>query len=98
MAIHPDFPSLKVEVVVDGAPLQEYEWLTSSDENIPTALITKYIKAKPGTNSGIRFDVKPTFKYAKYDLSYRQKIDGINLTRKGLLKELTVWMGGLKLD
>jgi hypothetical protein len=40
MAIHPDFPGLKAEVIVNGAPLKEYD----DDEKPQPKMLTKYVE------------------------------------------------------
>jgi hypothetical protein len=54
MAIHPDYPGLTVEVVVDDLTLTEY---IDDTEAPPTDTVVKYIEAVSGANFAIRFVV-----------------------------------------
>ncbi|KAF2004868.1 hypothetical protein P154DRAFT_518926 [Amniculicola lignicola CBS 123094] len=58
MAIIPDQPSLQVEVLVNGTPLQEYD--DDEVEASPTS-VTKYIEAKSGAEFAIRWTFTPPF-------------------------------------
>ena len=46
MAIHPDHPRLRVEVVVDDEPLREYDDAENASAR-DTNLIAKYVEGKP---------------------------------------------------
>jgi hypothetical protein len=43
---------LKVEAIVDGEPLREYE---DSDEHESAKMLTRYVEAKTGKHFGLRF-------------------------------------------
>ncbi|KAF9693625.1 hypothetical protein EKO04_008158 [Ascochyta lentis] len=53
MAVLPSCPSLTVEIIVNGAPLQEYD--ANEEELALPKGITKYIEAQSGANFAIRF-------------------------------------------
>lgn len=72
MAILCDQPGLKVEILVDGVPLQEYD---DEDEEIVPTVVTKYIEAKSGVNFTIRYTVLPQF-HIKHALKVQSYLDG----------------------
>jgi len=72
MAILRDQPGLKVEILVDGSPLQEYD---DDDEEIVPTVVTKYIEAKSGVNFTIRYTILPQF-HIKHALVVQSYLDG----------------------
>ena len=53
MAIHPDYPGLKAEVVVDGEPLKEYD-----DDGVPQPkTLTKYVEVCSDAHFGVRYTI-----------------------------------------
>jgi hypothetical protein len=50
MAIHTDYPGLKVEIVVNGQPLPEHDPETNTaDSNV----VTKYVEAESGAEFSV---------------------------------------------
>ena len=72
MAILRDQPGLKVEILIDGVPIQEYD---DENEEIVPNVVTKYIEAKSGVNFAIRYTVLPRF-HIKHALVVQSYLDG----------------------
>ena len=72
MAILRDQPGLKVEILVDGGPLQEYD---DEDEEVVPTVVTKYIEVKSGVNFTIRYTFLPQF-HIKHALVLQSYLDG----------------------
>ncbi|KAF2677306.1 hypothetical protein K458DRAFT_163912 [Lentithecium fluviatile CBS 122367] len=72
MAITTVYPGLQVDVVVNGAPLQEYD--DDEDEDSPDTT-TKYVEATSGANFEIRYSFGTGFS-AKHAVVTRVHVDG----------------------
>jgi hypothetical protein len=56
MAVIPDMPQVRADIVVDGEPLPEY--LNEDDgEAVTSTSITKYVECKAGTRFAIRTNI-----------------------------------------
>jgi hypothetical protein len=72
MAIHTDYPGLKVEIVVNGQPLPEYDDETNTpDSNV----VTKYVEAESGAEFSINYSFDKTFP-TSHDVNVRCSLDG----------------------
>jgi len=103
MAILPDFPGLRVEIIVAGTPLQEYDLPNDTDEVTTNASTIKYVEATPGAEFAVHVTVDRKFKHAKYDLDYRVTIDGNKdlsrgklMTKKHHVQGRTSTLGAIK--
>jgi hypothetical protein len=83
MAILRDQPGLKVEILVDGVPLQEYDY---ENEEIMPSVVTKYIEAKSGDNFTIRYTVLPQF-HIKHALVVQSYLDGKSMAKRVFSEE-----------
>jgi hypothetical protein len=83
MAILRDQPGLKVEILVDGVPLQEYDY---ENEEIMPSVVTKYIEAKSGDNFTIRYTVLPQF-HIKHALVVQSYLDGKSMVKRVFSEE-----------
>lgn len=88
MAILPDCPGIKVEVVVDGTALTEYDDTENGTHLEATASTVKYVEATTGANFLVRVSIDPGFK-TLWDVRTVVKIDGNkatgNITRSDIL-------------
>lgn len=57
MTVLPGYPGLVVEILVDGAPLQEYDNDEDDDGSESPGTITKYIEASSGATFTIRYTI-----------------------------------------
>jgi len=74
MALIPVYPSLKVEIFVNGTQLPEYDNI--DDKSSPQNLVTKYMRATVGVECGIRFIIAEVFSFPVGDLSAGVYFDG----------------------
>jgi len=71
MAIHPDFPGLKAQVIVNGECLEEYD-----DDNGPQPrTLTKFFEVVSDANFGVRYTI-PKGLTGIYGTKVRFNIDG----------------------
>jgi len=71
MAIHPGFPGLKAEVVVDGQALREYD-----DDQEPQAInVVKYVEVSSDAHFGVRYTL-PKGLTGEWGLKAILRIDG----------------------
>jgi hypothetical protein len=79
MAVHPDYPELTVDIVVEGSALQEYP--NPDPEPSPKA-VTKYVEATSGAKFSVRWNIpKPLFE--KYGVRACIRLDGVDMIKKG---------------
>lgn len=71
MAVIPDVDGLKVEVVTNGEPLEEY--VDNEEERVPET-VTKYIEAKSGEEFGVRWTI--AHPYPEYGVLFDVYLDG----------------------
>lgn len=78
MAILHDCPGLKVEIIVKGEPLREWD----DDEEASPRAVTKYIEAQSGANFALKWRFSSPFPddhgvraVLKVDNDHRRKID-----------------------
>lgn len=71
MAILPDCPGLKVEVLVNGEALKEF----GDDETPPPKTIVRYIEAVSDAQFGIQYECTPPFP-STYGVKARLQLDG----------------------
>ena len=57
MAILASRPEIKISIICDGAPLQEYDDHDDHDEELPATVISKYIEAVSGAEFGIQWQI-----------------------------------------
>jgi hypothetical protein len=74
MAIHPDYPGLGAEVIVDGDPLTEYRCDDGDVDDQPNTF-TKYVQVASNGNFSIRYTI-PQGVYGAYGVRANIKIDG----------------------
>lgn len=72
MAVITYIPGLKVEIIVNGVPLEEF---VDSDEENPPNTTTKYVEASSGVPFEVQYSFSPTFN-AKHDIALRVFLDG----------------------
>lgn len=77
MAVHPEYPGLEVDIVVDGVPLKEHPPPADFDETIYPWTIIRYIEATPGAKFGVRYRSDPSFKYCQSSIRRAICIDGV---------------------
>ena len=82
MAVLPDCPGLKVEVVVDRESLKEYDDNEGQQpEGSRSKSITKYIEAVSGAQFAIRSTFAKSFS-KKYDVEISISVDGHEIDRE----------------
>lgn len=71
MAVHGDYPGLKVQIFVNGKPLDEHGY--EEEEELPKTT-TRYVEC----HSGAEFAIKTSFTspFPRMDLSIRAYLDG----------------------
>jgi hypothetical protein len=74
MAIHPDYPGLSAEVIVDGDPLTEYRCDDNDVEDQPNTF-TQYVQVDSDVNFSVRYTI-PQGLYGAYGVRSNIKIDG----------------------
>jgi hypothetical protein len=72
MAIHTDYAGLKVEIVVDGQPLPEYDDETNT---AGSNVVTKYVEAESGAEFSVNFSFNETFP-TSHDVGVDCSLDG----------------------
>ena len=72
MAITKAYSKLKVQVFVEGAPLEEY---ADDDDETSDVQVTRYIEAASGDNFEIRYSFAPVFNI-RHDIRLDLRIDG----------------------
>jgi len=89
MAIHPDYPGLKVEVEVNHEPLHEYQ-----DDEVQgeSRVVTRYIEAQSGEEFKVKYSFEDPFPNDK-DVGLVVKIDG-NLVDDGFCRKEKFTKGG----
>ena len=75
MAVLPEVPGLKVEVCVDGSPLQEYD----DDEPAQANTVTKYIEAVSDANFCIKYAADHSY-LSTHGVEAEVHIDGRYMT------------------
>lgn len=83
MAVLPDCPGLKAEVVVNGEALLEYD---DDEHNGHPRTVTKYVEAISGANFEIHLSFELPFP-KDYGMMVFTKIDGITQNKKIIGKE-----------
>jgi hypothetical protein len=85
MAIHKDYPGLKVEIVVNDKALPEYE---DPDIECKPNEVVRYVEAEAGAEFAIRYNYDKTL-LKDHDLGEDAYVDGQpiqkNFTKKGTL-------------
>jgi hypothetical protein len=71
MAIHSEYPGLKAEIVIAGEALEEYD----DDGEPQPKTTTKYIEARSGEHSGVRYTIPSSF-FDNYGVKATIRIDG----------------------
>lgn len=74
MAIHPDFPGLVAEVVVDGKPLREYD----DDGQAAPKTVTKYVEVVSDANFGVRCTFPKDF-FLCGEHQFKVIVDGVEI-------------------
>ena len=75
MAVHPEYPGLTAQVMVNGEPLPEYEDTDAIDD---PKVVTRYIEAQAGTTFEI-VQVFPDNFAGSDDVLTKYYIDGQNV-------------------
>jgi hypothetical protein len=74
MAVHPFLPGLAVEIIVNDAPLPEYDDDTDAGDS-PT-MVTKYVEATSGANFAVEVAFTEEFPFPKGDMRAGTSVDG----------------------
>lgn len=74
MAIHPKYPGLSAEVIVDGNPLTEYPCDDNEVEEQPNTF-TQYVQVASDVNFSVRYTI-PKGLYGAHGVRSNIKIDG----------------------
>ena len=77
MAIHPDHPELKVEIVVDDEALKEY---ARDEDEQDWKNITKYVQASSGAFFAVRYTI-PKALFAEHGVRAVVGVDGVEMRR-----------------
>jgi hypothetical protein len=70
MAVLDTYPSVKVQIKVNGAPLQEYD---DDEEDSTPGTVVKYIEAITGTGFEIAHEITP--RWPLYDILFKYFVD-----------------------
>jgi hypothetical protein len=70
MAVLDAYPSIKVQIEVNGAPLQEYH---DDEEDSMPGTVVKYIEAITGAEFQIVQEITP--RWPRYDIMFRYYVD-----------------------
>jgi hypothetical protein len=80
MAIHPDYPGLSAEVVVDGQPLREYV-----DDELPQpGIVTTYIEVETNADFAVRYTI-PKGLNGVCGVRGNLRIDGKNICSRNIV-------------
>ncbi|KAI4629253.1 uncharacterized protein J4E87_003515 [Alternaria ethzedia] len=74
MAVLPFLPGLAVEIIVNDAPLPEYN--DDSDTPASPTTITRYVEATSGANFAIKVSVTKGYPFPKGDMEAKISLDG----------------------
>jgi hypothetical protein len=80
MAVHPFLPGLTVEIIVNDAPLPEYDDDTDAGDSSTT--VTKYVEATSGANFAIKVSFTEEFPFPMGDMRAMISLDGQTVARK----------------
>lgn len=76
MAVHPDYPELEVEVVVNDEALLEY----NGDEEEENPEVTRYVEASSGASFAVRYTI-PSALFTEHSVRAAIEIDCIKMRR-----------------
>lgn len=92
MAIHPDFPGLEVNIIVEDKTAEEFaepvfEGFKDDDGDVVIVdhkikVLERYVEAKPRATFAIEVKISPRFKYLQNDLYFHFDIDGVITTKR----------------
>ena len=74
MAISDILPGVKIEIIVNGAALKEYEDDTVNDEE---RTVTRYVEAASGQVFEVLIEVSPAFKFEGERVRFQIHADGV---------------------
>jgi hypothetical protein len=77
MAIHPDHPGLKAEVIVNGSALAEFD----DNESLEHNTTTRYVEAVAGEHFGIRIVIPPKY-FETYSVEAVLRVDGTDMRHR----------------
>jgi hypothetical protein len=77
MAVLPECPGLRVEVLTQGRPLQEYD---DDEEDLSPKVVTKYVEALSGAKFNVIAAFQPPFA-TQHDVMMRVIIDGKSMAK-----------------
>jgi hypothetical protein len=77
MAIYPDHPGLKAEVIVNGSALAEFDDNKSPEHNTTT----RYVEAVAGEHFSIRVVIPPKY-FETYSVEAVFRVDGTDMRHR----------------
>lgn len=86
MAIHNDYPGLKVEIVVNGQALQEYE---DKSDKANAKVVTRYVEARAGAAFSVVVSFEQPFQNNR-GIAMHVLVDG-NTIRRPVIEKTFRW-------
>jgi hypothetical protein len=80
MAVHPFLPGLAVEIIVNDAPLPEYDDDTDAGDS-PT-MVARYVEATSGANFAIKVSLTEEFPFPRGNMRAEISLDGRIVARQ----------------